>query len=252
LILGLRPGVGIGTCDAIANAVISNALSYWDVFHNPLPGGVFGGMNLTALNHARQACAQIGAWRRADTLQVRLADIATILTETFSAAEAQNWQNYAAALPPDITLEELRDWLWADTDEQQMAVLQAVFTRVNQQMPAAAVLPPRVRIMSMHGAKGLSARVVFVPGLEEHIFPGPWRQPYPGLVLEAARLLYVSITRARAACIVSYAATRRMQGPIRATAPSRFTASLNGRFVSRANGLQPPEVQQIIAEIGNL
>jgi superfamily I DNA/RNA helicase len=52
-----------------------------------------------------------------------------------------------------------------------------------------AVLAPRVRIVSMHGAKGLSARVVFIPGLEDELFPGPWRQPYPGLVLEAARLL---------------------------------------------------------------
>ena len=138
------------------------------------------------------------------------------------------WQNYAAALPPDMTLEELRNWLWADSDEQQMAVLQAVFTRLNQQMPAAAMLPPRVRIMSMHRAKGLSSPIVFVPGLEEHIFPGPWRQPYPGLVLEAARLLYVSITRARAVCILSYAAQRRVQGPMRTTAASRFTTSLNG------------------------
>src|ERR1019366_8031488 len=98
----------------------------------------------------------------------------------------------------------------------------------------------------------LSARVVFIPGLEEHIFPGPWRQPSPGLVLEAARLLYVSITRARAACILTYATTRRIQGPVRATAASRFTASLNGPFVGRANGLQQAELQQIIAEIANL
>jgi DNA helicase II / ATP-dependent DNA helicase PcrA len=252
LILGLRPGVGIGTCDAIVNAVISNALSFWDVFHNPLPGAIFRGKSPTALNHARQVCAQVGGWLQTDTLAARLADIAAILTATFNTVEAQTWQNYAAALPPDTTLEELRDWLWADTDEQQMAVLHAVFTRLSQQIPAAAVLPPRVRIMSMHGAKGLSSRIVFVPGLEEHIFPGPWRQPYPGLVLEAARLLYVSITRARAACILSYAAQRRMQGPMRATAPSRFTASLNGPFVGRVNGLEQPEVQQIIADIANL
>lgn len=252
LLLGLRPGVGIRTCNAVADAVINNALSYWDVFHNPLPGGVFAGKSLTALNHARQVCAHIGTWQQTDVLQARRADIADLLEEVFNPAEAQNWLDYAASLPVDMTMDELRDWLWADTDEQQMTVLQAVFSRLNQQMPAAAVLPPRVRIMSMHGAKGLSSRIVFVPGLEEHIFPGPWRQPYPGLVLEAARLLYVSITRARAACILTYAASRRMQGPIRATAASRFTAHLNGAFGQRANGLQGNEVQQIIAEIANL
>ena len=51
---------------------------------------------------------------------MRAADVTAVLTGTLSAAEAQNWQNYVAPLPVDMTLEELRDWLWADSDEQQM------------------------------------------------------------------------------------------------------------------------------------
>ena len=98
----------------------------------------------------------------------------------------------------------------------------------------------------------LSARVVFIPGLEEHIFPGPWRQPYPGLVIEAARLLYVSITRARAACILSCATRRRVQGSVRVVAASRFSTSLNGPFINRIAGLQPGEVQQVTVDVGNL
>lgn len=133
-----------------------------------------------------------------------------------------------------------------------MSVLQAVYTRLNQPMPAAAVLPPRVRIMSMHGAKGLSARVVFIPGLEDQIFPGPWRQPYPGLVLEAARLLYVSITRARAACVVSYSNHRIVQGRGIHMPASRFCTSLNGPFVNRTTGFQPFEVTQVLTDIANL
>jgi superfamily I DNA/RNA helicase len=56
----------------------------------------------------------------------------------------------------------------------------------------------RVRVMTMHGAKGLSARVVFIPGLEHGVLPNAHQAPYPAQLLEAARLLYVSITRARA------------------------------------------------------
>jgi len=252
LILGLRPGIGLGTCNAVAEGVINNALNYRDIFFNPLPGGVFAGRALTAINHARQVRADISGWQVNDTLQIRLAEISAILNTTFSVAEAQNWQAFAANLPQDATLEELRDWLWADTDEQQISVLQAIYARLNQPVPNSAALPPRVRIMSMHGAKGLSARVVFIPGLEDHIFPGPWRQPYAGLVLEAARLLYVSITRARAACVLSYATRRRVQARIQAVAASRFTTSLNGPFFQRALGLQPAEVQQVMADVGNL
>lgn len=249
LILGLRSGVGVGTCNAIAQMTIINSLNYRDIFYNPLPGGVYTRKALTALNHARQACAQVSGWQKTDTLAQRLPDLSAIVTAAFNPAEAQKWDHYAAGLPQDMTLAELRDWLWADTDEQQTAVLGAVYVRLNQPVPAAAALPPRVRIMSMHGAKGLSGRVVFIPGLEDDIFPGPWRQPYPGLVLEAARLLYVSITRARAACMLSYALRRRIQGRTTQMTPSRFTTSLNGAFVHRTVGLQPGEVQRIMNDI---
>jgi hypothetical protein len=40
---------------------------------------------------------------------MRSAGVSAVLTATFSAAEAQNWQNFAAPLPVDMTLEELRD-----------------------------------------------------------------------------------------------------------------------------------------------
>jgi superfamily I DNA/RNA helicase len=252
LVLGLRAGVGVGTSDAIAESVISNALNYRDIFYQALPTGVFSGRRLTVLTRARQTCATISAWGRADTIAQRTNDISTILTAAFNASEAQNWQIYSSTLPPDMTIEELRDWLWADTDEQQMSVLASIYTRLNQPVPAAAVLPPRVRVMSMHGAKGLSARVVFVPGLEDDIFPGPWRQPYPGLVLEAARLLYVSITRARAACVLTYARRRMMQGVTLNMGASRFTTAIGGTFTPRTGGLQTADVQQILADIAQL
>jgi len=252
LILGLRSGVGIGTCNAVAQMTISHSLNYRDIFYNPLPAGVFTGRALAAVNRARHVCAVISAWQRTDTLVQRLPDISAVATSTFNAAEAQKWETYAADLPQDMRLEELRDWLWADTDEQQMSVLAAVYARLNQPVPATVALPPRVRIMSMHGAKGLSGHVVFIPGLEDDIFPGPWRQPYPGLVLEAARLLYVSITRARVASILSYAVRRRIQGQMTQMSASRFTTSLNGPFLQRGVGLQAAETQQFMNHISIL
>jgi len=94
---------------------------------------------------------------------------------------------------------------------------------------------------------------VFIPGLEEEIiFPGPWRQPYPGLILEAARLLYVSITRARAACVMSYANRRTVNGVNTAHTPSRFTAQLGGAFAAGPAGLSAAQVAQIMADCGNL
>jgi DNA helicase II / ATP-dependent DNA helicase PcrA len=103
-------------------------------------------------------------------------------------------------------------------------------------------------LMTMHGAKGLSARVVFIPGLEEQVFPGPRRRPYPGLIEEAARLLYVSITRGRAACILSFARHRLVHGKFKQHAPSRFSGSTGGVFNQQLDGLTRTMAARIQAD----
>jgi len=252
VVLGLFRGVGVGTCNTIAQAVVTSNLNFRDIFRQPLPSGVFTGRALTAVNRARNLVNQLSTWQTGDTIGQRTADVAGIVTAVIGPQEAQAWETFAATLPQAATLEELRDFLWADTDEQQSALIKAVYDRLNEPVPDGGLLPDRVRVLTMHGAKGLSGRVVFVPGLEEQIFPGPWRQPYPGLVLEAARLLYMSVTRARAVCIISYARTRIVNGQFGQRAPSRFCPQLGGGFLGRSGGLSGQEVQQIGQELTTL
>jgi superfamily I DNA/RNA helicase len=246
VLLGIWKGVGIGTCHAVTDAVIVNNLNYKTIFYNPLPTGLFTGRALAAVSNARAVCSQLQNWQPTETVGLRTADIAAIISSALSPADSQAWQVFAATLPQDMLLNELRDFLWADTDEQQELLLQAVMTRLNLPIPPAGVLPSRVRVMTMHGAKGLSGKVVFIPGLEEEVLPGPWRQPFPGLVLEAARLLYVSITRARAACIISYAQNRTVNGRYTRQTPSRFVTNLGGPFAPRGACLTPAEVANIL------
>lgn len=252
LILGLRPHIGPGICNGIAESVVAKNLNFRDLFYQPLPTGVFRGTQLTALNHARAICARISSWRPTETLADHSRDVLDIIASIFGQQIAQEWTNLIAHLPQDITLEELRDYLWADTDEQQSSLLEAVYTRLGIPFPTGGLLPQKVRIMTMHGAKGLGASVIFIPGLMEEILPSERRRPYPGLVLESARMLYVSITRARAACILSYANTRIAYGQFSRQTQSRFTAHLAGPFSNRTNGLTTSEVDQIMQSYRNL
>jgi DNA helicase-2/ATP-dependent DNA helicase PcrA len=252
LILGQRNGVGITTCHKICDAVIQKGLNYRDIFYKPLPTGVFSGVALKAVNNARGVCAQISQWQKTDTLQQRLADITALVSSAFAPNDVGAWQAYAALLPAEIQLSELADYVAAESDEHQALVLASVYERLSQPVPETHAVPSRVRLLSMHGAKGLSARVVFIPGLEDQVLPGPWRVPYPGLVLEAARLLYVSITRARAACIVSLASRRMMNGGMTDHASSRFASKLNGPFTSRMSGLTANEAQAIVSECNHI
>lgn len=251
-LLRQRSGVAIDRCCTVSDAVIANSLNWRDIFYNPLPAGVFNGQALAALDPARTTCAALAGWQATDTLQQRTAEISQLIQAHYNPLEVAEWQAFTANLPADMTLEELREFMSAGTDEQQNTVMTSIFQRLGIPIPLAGALPPRVRIMTMHGAKGLSAQVVFIPGLEEEIFPGPWKAPYPGLVLEAARLLYVSVTRARAACVVSYATRRTVNGTSQVQTPSRFATNLAGAFSHRPNSLTPAEVTNIITHCNNL
>ena len=147
---------------------------------------------------------------------------------------------------------ELRDFLWVDNFEQSLTLLNSVYSRLGIASPHNALTQQRIKIMTFHGAKGLSAKVVFIPGLEEDVLPGQKRIPYNGLVLEAARLLYVSITRAKAACILSYGQYRFVNGQNSRQTPSRFLRSLGGQFLQRDGPLSDNEADQIIAACYNL
>ncbi len=252
LILGLRPHIGPGLCNGIAESVVANNLNFRDLFYQPLPAGVFQGAQLSALSHARDICARISTWQPTDTLSDHSEDLLEIIVSIYGEQEARKWADNIAHLPQDITFEELRDYLWADTDEQQSSLLETVYTRLGISFPTGGLLPQKVRIMTMHGAKGLGASVIFIPGLMEEILPGQRRRSYPGLVFESARMLYVSITRARAACILSYAKTRVVYGRFSQQTPSRFTPYLGGSFSNRVDGLTAFEVDQIIRSHRNL
>jgi DNA helicase II / ATP-dependent DNA helicase PcrA len=245
-LLGLRTGVGMSTCHQIAQAVIDNNVNYRNLFYRPLPNNLLSTRCANAVNHARTICARVAPWLELDTIGQRADDLAGLVEEVLGIHEAGLWRNFTAQFPEDMTLRELRDFMWADNDEQQAQIIQGVYVRLGQPVPDDQLLPQRVRIMTMHAAKGLSARIVFIPALEDSLIPGPWRTPFPGLVLEAARLLYVSITRARAACIMSFASRRFVNGRNQPQAPSRFNTSLNGGFVQRDMGLTHEQIQEIV------
>jgi superfamily I DNA/RNA helicase len=63
--------------------------------------------------------------------------------------------------------------------------------------------------MTMHGAKGLSGKIVFIPSAEQGIMPSFRAIHAAGLLNEQRRLFYVSVTRAKATCIISHAALHR-------------------------------------------
>jgi DNA helicase-2/ATP-dependent DNA helicase PcrA len=84
----------------------------------------------------------------------------------------------------------------------------------------------RVALMTLHAAKGLEFRAVFLCGLEEGIFPHVRSLDDPRQLEEERRLAYVGITRARERLFLSYAQLRSLFGRTTANVPSRFLDEL--------------------------
>ncbi|MEE9438751.1 MAG: UvrD-helicase domain-containing protein [Saprospiraceae bacterium] len=79
-----------------------------------------------------------------------------------------------------------------------------------------------VTLMSVHAAKGLEYRCVYVVGLEENLFPSFMSLTTPDQIDEERRLFYVAITRAEEFLTLSYASSRYQFGNMRYNDPSRF------------------------------
>lgn len=76
--------------------------------------------------------------------------------------------------------------------------------------------------MTIHSAKGLEFPLVFLPGMDEGIFPGVRSFMEPAALEEERRLCYVAITRAKEELYMSNAHMRTMYGKINSYMPSRF------------------------------
>jgi len=77
-------------------------------------------------------------------------------------------------------------------------------------------------LMTLHAAKGLEFRYVFLTGMEEGLLPHDRSKDEPHALEEERRLCYVGMTRAKDGLFLSCAARRRVYGEYRPTRPSRF------------------------------
>lgn len=96
----------------------------------------------------------------------------------------------------------------------------------------------KVTMMTVHAAKGLEFKAVFVVGMEEELFPSAFSMESPRELEEERRLFYVAITRAGERCFISYAKSRFRNGQVNFANPSRFIRDIDVAYLDR-----PAEVQ---------
>ncbi|WP_410471193.1 ATP-dependent helicase [Hymenobacter sp. APR13] len=89
----------------------------------------------------------------------------------------------------------------------------------------------QVTMMTIHSAKGLEFRNVYIVGMEENLFPSQMMITSKADLEEERRLFYVAITRAEKKLTLSYATSRYQWGNLRSCEKSRFLDEIDPKFV---------------------
>jgi len=97
----------------------------------------------------------------------------------------------------------------------------------------------RVTLMSVHSAKGLEFKSVFLVGLEEKLFPSFMSMDTAEAIEEERRLFYVAITRAEQYLTISYANSRYRYGNMHYNEPSRFIEEVPIDHLESSSSIRP-------------
>ena len=89
----------------------------------------------------------------------------------------------------------------------------------------------RVTLMTIHSAKGLEYDYVYIVGVEEGLFPSSRSVESLAELEEERRLMYVAITRAKKAAMLSFSELRRVWGKTENTSPSRFLKEIDAEWL---------------------
>lgn len=100
---------------------------------------------------------------------------------------------------------------------------------------------PSVTLMTLHAAKGLEYKAVFMVGMEERLFPHVRSLDDPDGMEEERRLCYVGMTRARERLYLLYARRRMIFGQEQANLPSRFLKEIPAELMERNHVSCSPE-----------
>lgn len=101
----------------------------------------------------------------------------------------------------------------------------------------------KVKLMTIHAAKGLEFGAVFIVGVEENLLPSEKSLRNAADVEEERRLMYVAITRAKRYCRISYARNRMINGRPTNSAPSRFIMDIAPKYLRPMTGTRLPKAK---------
>ncbi len=235
-------GIGDTTVGKIAEAAKSHNVSLWSVLSEPVR------YNLSINSGTAKKLAGFREMIESFVQQLRelsAYDLAMLIVKQSGIANDAYQDTSPEGLSRQENLEELLGGIHEFTDSRMEEgddnyllpdFLSEVSLLTDQDTDKESEAE-KVTMMTIHSAKGLEFRNVFVVGLEEELFPSSMALSEPRGVEEERRLFYVALTRAEEFCMLTYARSRFRNGQTEMSNPSRFLKEINQEYLDVQDGM---------------
>ena len=234
-------GIGETTMKKLTEAAISQSKSIWRLIEsNDLKSLGFNGGTINKINNFKSLIEEFisdnengaNAYELAQLIYNRTGLLAQYAYESTpeSISRHENLSEILAGLKDFVDIQQQTGEGKADMQTFLSEVMLATDQDINEEDNQ-----PKVTMMTVHAAKGLEYKHVYIVGVEEDLFPAAMSQTSLYAVEEERRLLYVAITRAKETCTITYAGSRFRNGQTVLSSPSRFISDINPRFLNMKN-----------------
>jgi DNA helicase-2/ATP-dependent DNA helicase PcrA len=225
-----RRGLGDTTVDKIIVAADQHDITMWDVVCEPakyIPGRIANQLN----DFAMLIKSFMAESKKLDAYETALyiAQHSGILKELHTDDSIEGRSRYENIQELLNGIKEFAER--EDIEDRSLAIFMqdiALLTNDDRQDDKEK---DTVSLMTIHSAKGLEFKNVFVVGLEENLFPSQMSLNSRSDLEEERRLFYVAITRAEKKLTLTYATSRYRWGTLTNCEPSRFINEINAKFL---------------------
>jgi DNA helicase II / ATP-dependent DNA helicase PcrA len=225
-----KRGIGDSTVDKIILGANDQGISIWEVLQNPTPfvGGRSAGPIDDFVTMIKRFALEVTR-KDAYDAAFEIAKGSGLLRELYEDKTVEGLSRHENV---QELLNAIKEYVEDPEKEDKSlgAFLQDV-SLVTGQDEDKDKDPDKVTLMTIHMAKGLEFKYVYIVGLEEDLFPSQMMLSSRADLEEERRLFYVAITRAQKKLYLSYAVTRYRFGRLKNCEKSRFLDDIDATYM---------------------
>jgi DNA helicase II / ATP-dependent DNA helicase PcrA len=224
-----RRGIGDASLARLQTYADAHGLSLWEALEHPEEAGC-GGAPLKAIDRFRTLMQS----SMAGALELSVPELLERVLEQSGYLESLAAERTIEAQGRTENLLELVGVAREYQETAESPSLSEFLQQISLYSDQDAIEEERslVTLMTLHNAKGLEFRAVFLVGMEEGVFPHSRSIEEQGLE-EERRLCYVGLTRAQERLVLTHAAARSLWGSRGYNMPSRFLDELPQEEIER-------------------